>query len=225
MTNSLLEHFRKQVPVVFVTEIARLQPQIYQEAAASAYRDPRWTEAEGRSLIGDFERAIFENVTRKAARTSGLDAQDVDHVGGNCSCVHVYAGNIALTTHRVPEPGYFVRQCESRKQNAAVNKFLDGYVLKGSLSAPLPVLGRADQIRLYILHGTRLMASGDRESFVQLAAPDSELGKYQWLCSFGELQQAYLADSRENNAGGGEDGLKKQLPKLRKFKKSDEAGQ
>lgn len=219
--NPVFTHIRTLVPVGFVTELARRQPQVYEEARASAYADPRWTKAEGRSLIGHFERAIFENVTRVAARNHGLSYDDVDHVGDNCSCVHVYAGNLALTTHRVSEPGQFVRQCESRKQNAVVNRFLNGYVLEGSLCAPLPDLEKAPQIRLYILNGTKLNANNEREHFVQLAAPDAELSRYQWACSFAELQQAYLADSRKDASG--DVGIQSaQKPKLRKNKKTGE---
>ncbi len=224
MRNSLLDHFRQQVPVEFVTEIARRQPLAYQEAVATAYGSPMWTDAEARTLVGDVERAIFENIARVAAKNSGLKTENVDHVGGNCSCVHVYSGNIALTTHRVTERGYFVRPCESRKQSASVNKFLNGYVLDGSLSAPLPVLSEANQIRLYVLHGSKLNANKEREFFVQLAAPDAELARYQWICSFAELQQAYLADSRENENTNVSTGMRTQKPQLRKNKKLGEGG-
>ena len=125
--------------------------------------------------------------------------ENVDHIGKNSSCVHIYAGNINLTTHRVACPGYFVRPCESRKQDAADDEFMDGYFLEGSLCAPLPTLSAAKEIRLYILQGSALNEKGERESFIELAAPDSALAQYPWIRSFGELQQAYLADAREAN--------------------------
>lgn len=146
MTNdSLFDHIRKQIPAGFVTYLAQRQPQVYPEAAATAFSDPRWTEAEGRMLVGDVERAIFESISRKAAEKYKLRWENVDHIGKNSSCVHIYAGNVNLTTHRVACPGYFVRPCESRKQDAAVNEFMDGYFLEGSLCAPLPTLSAAKE--------------------------------------------------------------------------------
>ncbi len=217
--NILLDHIRLHIPAGFITYLAQKQPQVYHEAAATAFTDPRWTRAEGRMLVGDVERAIFENIARKAAIKHGLKCKDVDHQGGNSGCVHIFAGNLRLTTHRVPCPGYFVRPCESRKQDTAVNKFMDGYVLDGSLCAPLPALNRAGQIRLYILQGSVLGEKEERKGFIQLAAPDATLERYQWICSFGELQQAYLADSREANREQGQE--KRLLPKLKKTRKTE----
>lgn len=220
MPDNLFQYIRTRIPIGFIADLARRQPQVYAEAAATAYEDPRWTEAEGRSLIGHLERAIFENMTRNAAKAHGMIPNDKDHHGENCSCVHVYSDNLALTTHRVPEPGHFVRQCASRKQDAAVNKFLDGYLLDGSLCAPLPQLKGAERIRLYILHGARVNANNEKELFIQLAAPDAELNGYQWICSFSELQQAYLEDSRTNVDQT--DNMPAKKPTLRKIKKTSE---
>lgn len=220
--NTLLDHIRQHIPGGFVTFLAQHQPQVYPEAAASAFNDPRWTQAEGRMLVGDIERAIFENIVRKAAKKYKLRVSDVDHNGGNSSCIHVFAGNLRLTTHRVPSPNYFVRPCESRKQDSAVNKFMDGYVLEGSLSAPLPALDKAEEIRLFILQGSVIEEKDgkeERRSFIQLAAPDAALVRYRWICSFGELQQAYLADARDSNREQEQE--TRVLPRLKKDRKTE----
>jgi hypothetical protein len=215
----LRDYFLKQVPHDFVGLLMQRQEPVYMEAQASAFNDPRWTRSEGRSLVGDFERAIFENVTRKCAKLAGLKYADIEHRGKNSSCVQIAASNLRLTTHRVPMPGYFVRPCESRKEAAAVNKFMDGYHLDGALCAPLPTLESAECISLYILHGKYIKSTGEQRLFMQIAAPDASLDEYRWICDFGELHQAYMDDRRRSDDGEMKDERK---PKLKIIKKIEE---
>src|SRR5581483_5598644 len=126
----------------------------------------------------------------------------------NCSYVKVAAGPFRLTTHRVATPGSFVAPCVSRKQDAAVNEFMDGYVLHEDgvrdgavcLCVPLPALEQAKEIAVYALHGT-WEQDGRRTPFLEIAAPDADLEVYRWQCSFNDLKQAYLADSRAKQDG------------------------
>ena len=90
-----------------------------------------------------------------------------------------------------------VQEAESRKQAAVANRFLNGYVLEGSLSAPLPTLADAEQIHVYLLHGgTMDPATDEKKFFMHLAVPDSEVVKYCWDCSLQQLKQDFIADRR-----------------------------
>ena len=189
--DSLQVLFRQTVPVEFVDHLTRRQRWVYEEANRQCYDNPLWTEAEARYILGHTERVLFENEMRKGAVSFGIDWENANHVGDNCTYVKVVSGKFKMTGHRVPCPGYFVRPAESRKQEAAVNRFMDGYVLDGALSIPLPLLKQAKQIAAYILHGTTVDENGEKKLFLQLAIPDSELDGYRWECSFVDLRQAY----------------------------------
>jgi hypothetical protein len=219
--DSLQVLFRKAVPVEFVSYLQRRQEWIYQEAYQSCYGDPRWTEAEARSLLGDTERALFESEMRRAAEKFGLTWRNADHVGLNCTYVKVIAGPFRISAHRVPSPGSFVRPCESRKQDAAVNKFMDGYVLDGALSVPLPRLERASEIAIHALHGS-IEVDSKKNLFLELAAPDSELETYRWQCSFMELRQAYLSDARSTQSAKEIEDRAKPTPRKKKRKQQGE---
>lgn len=199
--DSLQVLFRKLVPVRFIDYLLRRQEWIYQEAFQVSHDSALWSEAEARNLVGDMERAIFENEMRKSADVCGLKWENAEHAGDNFNFVRVIAGQFRLTGHRVSCPGYFVRPCVSRRQDAVVNRFMDGYVLDGALTVPLPKLEAAKAINVYILHGSTTV-DGQRRLFLELAAPDSELEGYHWQCSFLDLRQAYLADARQQKRTG-----------------------
>jgi hypothetical protein len=151
-------------------------------------------------MLGDTERAIFESETRKAAIACGLSWEDAAHLGGNCTYVKVSVGNFRITTHRVQSPGCFVEPCESRKQDAAVNQFMDEYIDEDLLVVPLPKLRHAAEIAVYLLHGTTESQDSKRSPFLEVAAPDSELKVYRWQCSLADLRMAYMADARKADA-------------------------
>ncbi len=194
---TVLEHLLNSIPAAFFEHLAARQSFVYEEVRESV-NDPRYTPVEGRYLAGYLRRSLMENLFRQAANASGLKWQDVMHPQGRFSCVHIYAANFHLTTHYVSNPGDFVRPCASRQQDASVNKFLDGYYLRGSLLAPLPTLESARAIQLYLLHGKRFINT--ESLFINLALPDSELSKYQWQRTLPEIQQAYLEKFRQNTA-------------------------
>lgn len=190
-------HIRRAVPEKFVDYMLQRHSWIHQEAYQRCYSDPLLSKAEARYLLGHTERALCEAEMRKAAQLCGLQWMDVEHNGGNCSCVKVHAGNLVISSHRVQTPRQMVQEAESRKQAAAANRFLNGYVLEGSLSAPLPTLADAQQIHVYLLHGWTLdLATDEKKFFMHLAVPDSEVVKYCWDCSLQQLKQDFVADRR-----------------------------
>jgi len=148
-------------------------------------------------MLGYTERALFKSELRKAAIDSGLPCEDVGHNANNCNYVRVSAGNIRITAHRVPTPGSFVPEAESRKQDASVNQFLDEYIDEGLLRVPLPKIQHAKEIVFYILHGSIINLDG-KKPFLEVATPDSELSTYRWNSSFLDLRQAYMADARKD---------------------------
>ena len=212
-------HFRKSVPVKFIDHLIRRQEWVYAEARHQCCDNPLWSEPEARWMLGYTARSIFENELRKAAIASGLRVEDADHLGGNCSYVKVSAGNFRITAHRVPSPGSFVDPCESRRQDAAVNQLMDEYINEGLLCAPLPRIQQAKEIQIYLLHGELDNQAGVRMPFLELAAPDWELSKYQWQCSLSDLRQLYVADAR---IAGTETALEDRArPKPKQNKKQD----
>lgn len=221
-TDSMSAHIRSAVPEKFVDYMMKRHPWFHAEANASSYRDPRWAGAEGSYICGHLERILGESEMRKAAILSRLDWKDVEHNGRNCTCVKVYAGNLVITSHRVPSPGFMVREAESRKQAAVANRFLDGYVLQNSLCAPLPTLGSADSIQVYLLHGTYVDARTDEKKFfMQFAVPDALVEDYCWISSLAQLKQEYIADARaaKQTPSTIKDNVR---PKLKKPKKAEE---
>ncbi len=212
----LQTHFRKSVPVAFITRLIQRQEWIYEEARQYCLNSTLWSDVEGRWMLGDTERAIFESEMRKAAVASGLRCEDADHFGNNCKYVKVTASNFRITAHRVVTPGCFVQPCESRKQDAAVNEFLDEWIDEGLLCVPLPKIQSAKELAIYILHGATQNHEGKRTLFLELAAPDAELQVYRWHCSFADLRQSYLADARELGATRQVEDKAKPKPKKKK---------
>jgi hypothetical protein len=193
-------HLRSAVPEKFIDYMLQRHSWFHQEAYQRCYSDPLMTAPEARYLLGHTERVLGEAEMRKAAQLCGLKWADVEHAGGNCTCVTVYAKNLSITCHRVQSPRQMVQEAESRKQAAAANRFLNGYVLEGSLSAPLPTLTNAQLIHVYLLHGWTIdPRSQEKRFFMNFAVPDSEIAKYCWDCSLHQLKQDFVADRRSTN--------------------------
>jgi hypothetical protein len=122
----LLERFVRAVPKEFVTRLLERQQPIYQQSIAIAFNES-WTATEAKNVLPYIRRGLFESDFRKAGIECGLKTFDMPHVGENCSCVMIKADGLILTEHYVDGPGHFVRDAESRRQNAAVNKWLEEF--------------------------------------------------------------------------------------------------
>lgn len=152
MSKVLLDRFLDAVPQTFVKTMLERQLPIYQQSIVLAFNEQPWTSAEATTLLPYLRRALWESEVRRAADACGLRTFDMAHIGKNSSCVHVKAGSIILTAHYVDSPNDFVREAESRKQNAGVNRWLTHYVDNRLLIAPVPSLGERP-IYINMLHG------------------------------------------------------------------------
>jgi hypothetical protein len=192
----LLERFVGAVPKEFVTRLLERQQSIYQQSIAFAFNE-NWTATEAMSVLPYIRRGLFESDFRKAGIECGLKTFDMPHVGENCSCVMIKANGLILTEHYVDGPGQWVRDAESRKQNTAVNKWLDEFADERLLLHPLPKLGRKP-IYLNVLHGGHF-ANSDTDSltidattcFLRVAIPEE--GSKKYLCNWSgqEILLAY----------------------------------
>ena len=217
-------HVRSALPEKFFDYMLQRHQWFHQEASASCYRDPRWTAPEASYLLGHMERVLGESELRKVAKLCALRCEDVLHNAKNCNYVKVYAKNLVITAHRVQSPRQMVQHAESRKQAAVANKFLNGYVLEGTLSAPLPSIEGAEEIQVYLLHGWALDArSNEKKFFMQFAVPDAQVEEYCWECSFQQLKQEYLADKRvaKEKTSAVSDAVR---PRIKKDKKKEGEG-
>jgi hypothetical protein len=213
--DTLQVHFRQSVPVTFLDHLMRRQEWVYEEARQQCLGNALWTEAEADWMMGDTMRALFEAEFRRAAIACGLSWENVSHNGKNCTYVRVSAGNFRISSHHVSSPGSFVPPAESRKQDAAVNQFMDEYIDEGLLCAPLPKLERAKEIVIYLLHGATKSHDGRRALFLEFAAPDADSEVYQWHCSLSGLRQAYLAEARDASPDASIEDKAKPKPKKR----------
>jgi hypothetical protein len=191
------------VPEQFWRALAARQDAVYQEAKDRAFETDSWTKPEAETVAPIIRRALFENELRKAAEVAGLRSFDMDHVGKNYGYVLIRAGNLVITAHHVGGPKHFVRPCESRKQNASINRWLDTLILDGILD--LPSLDDAETINAYVLHGIEIEERAEQifeTPFLQVAVPDAELSRYQKNYAIGELIGAYTM-ARSGSAPSG----------------------
>lgn len=196
MAHILLERLVGAVPKEFITRLLERQQTIYQQAIAKSV-DESWTTIEAMNVLPYIRRGFCESEFRKTGIECGLKTFDMPHVGENCSCVMIKANALILTEHYVDGPGQFVRDAESRKQNAAVNKWLDEFVDERLLIHPLPKIGRKP-IYLNVLHGGRF-ANSDTDSltidpsscFLRFAIPEEGSKKYLYNWSAQEVLLAY----------------------------------
>jgi hypothetical protein len=124
----------QQVPADFFKQLAKRQPAIYAEAKDLALSSPSWRAPEGEMVMPHIVRALFEHEVRIAAADAGLQHLDLRHAGDNCGYGMVRAGQ------HIGSPKKFVRRCKSRRQNAAVNAFLEQLALDEVLMEPIPQL-------------------------------------------------------------------------------------
>jgi hypothetical protein len=191
----LLERFVRAVPKQFITHLLERQQTIYQQSIAFAFNE-NWTASEAMSVLPYIRRGLVESEFRKTAVECGLKPFDMPHVGENCSFVMVKANGLILTEHYVDGPGQWVRDAESRKQNTAVNKWLDEFSDDRLLLHPLPKLGRKP-IYLNVLHGGHF-ANSETDSltidvatcFLHIAIPEE--GSKKYLCNW-SAQEILLA--------------------------------
>ncbi len=195
MAHILLERLVRAVPKQFTTRLLERQQSIYQQSIATAFNES-WTATEARNVLPYIRRGLWESDFRKAAIECGLRTFDIPHAGENCSCVMVKADGLILTEHYVDGPGQFVRDAESRKQNTAVNKWLDEYADERLLLHPLPKLGRKS-IYLNLLHGGHFVNSDSdaltvdaATCFLHIAIPED--GSKKYLCNW-SAQEILLA--------------------------------
>jgi len=190
MSKVLLQRFLDSVPAEFVKHLLERQLSIYQQAMHLAFDEQPWSEIEAITLMPYIRRALFESEFRKAAIQSGLKTHNSDHVAKNSTCVLVKAGGIILTGHCVEGPEEFVREAESRKQNAGVNKWLNHYVDSRWLTAPIPKLDERP-IYINVLHGawfsSRRTGAGTVDPascFIRFAIPAADSNKYLAGCNW-----------------------------------------
>lgn len=190
MSAVLLQRFLAAVPHGFVQWLLSRQLSIYKQSIELAFNVQPWTHAEGITLLPYIRRALWEADFRNAAIQHGLKADDSDHKARNSSCVLVKAGSIILTGHCVDGPNDFVREAESRKQNAGVNRWLTHYVDSRLLMAPAPKL-EDRPIYINVLHGawfpTRqqdAITVDPSTCFLRFAIPAADSNQYLAGCNW-----------------------------------------
>jgi hypothetical protein len=182
-------------PKGFWQEISLRQEGLYNEAYSLSHQEALWKKPEADTVLPVVRRALFESTIRNAARANALKPFDMMHAGDNYPYVQVRTRRLIITAHYVPAPGHFVRFAESRKQNAAVNGWVDTYARQELLLKPLPKLGSTGAIYLYLLHGQfRDIENGKAifRPFLQIAIPDAELEIYRKVYEVRDLLMLYV---------------------------------
>jgi hypothetical protein len=209
VTNLLLERLVGAVPREFVTWLLARQQTIYRQSIAFAFNNENWTPAEAMSVLPYIRRGLFESEFRKAGIECGLKTFDMPHAGENCSCVMVKASGLILTEHYVDGPGQWVRDALSRKQNTAVNRWLEEFADERLLLHPLPKLGRKP-IYLNVLHGGHF-ANSETDSltidpsscFLRFAIPEfaiADEGSKKYLHNWSAQEVLLAYESTANTA-------------------------
>jgi hypothetical protein len=177
----------------FWSELRRRQDTLYKEAHAYAHHGALWAPHDAISVFPIVRRAVFESALRSAAQNHGLKAYDLFHDGDNYSYVLVKKKKLVITCHHVSSPDSFVRPAKSRKQNAAINEWLDYFTPRELLLKPLPELRKSGKINLYILHGQQPTDAEKKKytSFLRIAIPNAELTDYQRNYDVQELLNLY----------------------------------
>jgi hypothetical protein len=202
--DALRQLITEQSPEGFWRELSTRQEALYREAYSYSNHGTLWDKHEALVVFPIVRRAVFESATRSAAQNNGMKAYNLFHTGDTYPYVLVKAKKLLITCHHVAAPDYFVRQAESRKQNAAVNKWLDYYMRNELMLHPLPDLRQSGKINLYILHGQQ-PADADRTtftSFLQVAIPDADLTTYRKNFPVSELLQIYAQKAKDDAISG-----------------------
>ncbi|MGB8542750.1 MAG: hypothetical protein WCD49_14045 [Candidatus Acidiferrales bacterium] len=194
----------EQSPEGFWSELKRRQDALYREAHAYAHHGALWEAHDALAVFPIVRRAVFESALRSAARSHGLKPYDLFHDGDNYSYVLVKKKKLVITCHHVSSPDSFVRPAKSRKQNAAINEWLDYFTPRELLLGPLPELRKSGKINLYILHGQQ-PANAEKTkytSFLRIAIPNSELTEYQRTYDVQALLNLYAQRDQDKNVPG-----------------------
>lgn len=202
-TNPLIEKIVRAIPKGFFTHLIERQLSLYQQSISMAFVEG-WEPAEAFSAVPTIRRCFWESALRKSAISNGLKCFDMDHAAENSSCVLVKADKLILTEHYVEGPNQTVRPAKSRKQNSAVNAWMDEYTDDRLLLTPLPKLGN-NPIYLNLLHGANFshltpenLAIDPTSCFLRIAIPaaaneeEKESDKYLHNWSVDEILQAYV---------------------------------
>ncbi|MEX2299483.1 MAG: hypothetical protein WD733_01030 [Bryobacterales bacterium] len=226
MNEALEDLIIAEMPSSFLKQLAESQPVIYEEAADLARKSPSWREPEALFLIPHFRRALFEHAFRLAAGNARgrLRHFDCRHAGDNCGYGRVQAKRLVLTIHHVDGPDQFVRPCVSRRQNAAVNKFLDSSFMPDAMIEIPPDLSGAEFVNAYILHGQQTRKKADKtftEDFLRIAFPDSELNRYTRNYNVLDVLQKYAVVESAAETAAIEDKARPVLNPNKKKKISD----
>ncbi len=203
-SNPLLNRFLQAFPSQFLLRLAERQKALYQQSLALSFNES-WSRTEGFSVLPANRRALWESEARKTAVECGLKTFDLAHAGDNCSFVIVKADSLLLTVHYVDGPNQLVREAESRKQHAGVNRWLGYYADERLLTAPIPKLD-SKPIYLYLLHGARFPSTvnenlliDETTCFLRVAIPANDTSKYLFNWSVQELLQSYSLAGENRN--------------------------
>jgi len=196
MPNVLFERIIAQVPRKFWTHLRERQFAIYKQSVEISFGE-FWTRAEALSLMPANRRALWESAQRQAAIASGLKPFDVPHVGDNCSCVTIRTAELVITGHFVDGPRQVPREAESRKQNAALNRYFEYYTDERLLTRPLPKLDRKP-VYINVLHGAHFpslksenIELDETTCFLRVAVPAQDCRTYLFNWSVDDLLAEY----------------------------------
>jgi hypothetical protein len=228
VSDPLLDKITKSTPEGFFKQLFERQPALYAQALAVAFKEFTWKMPEGFHVLHAVRRALFENELRASALANAIPFYDVPHLGGNCSYVMVKSKPIIFTVHYVDGPCQFVREAESRKQNAGINKWVDYYLDERLFVEAPPAIRKDKPIYINILHGgdfsriTDGLTVDPTSLFIRVAIPDSQSVQYVRNWSVQELIQAYA--SRSDSAAAQTEIEDKAKPVIRPKKKERGAG-
>jgi hypothetical protein len=188
-------------PKRFFERLPQRQKPLYDQSLALAFNET-WTRPEAFSVLPSIRRALWESEVRKTAIECRLKPFDVNHEGDNSSCVTIKAESLVLTCHFVEGARQFVREAESRKQNAGVNRWLDYYTDSRLLTAPIPKIDK-QPIYLNLLHGAYFpeiksenLAIDESSCFLRIAIPANDSPRYLYNWSVQEFLQSYTTTLR-----------------------------
>jgi hypothetical protein len=196
MGNPLIDRITRAVPKTFWTDLKERQIPIYKQSLAISSAED-WSRVEALAVLPGNRRALFEHAMRQSAITAKLKPFDIPHLGDNSSCVTIKAAGLIIAGHFVDGPRQIPREAESRKQNAAVNRFITHHTDERLLLEPLPKFGNKP-VYLNILHGGHFpsLKSDKLEidpttAFMRVGIPAQDCVKYLFNWSVEELLLEY----------------------------------
>jgi hypothetical protein len=197
--NPLLDRIVNAFPKKFFLHFIERQQSLYQQTIDMAFSES-WQRPESFAALPMVRRNLWEAETRKNGIANSLRCFDMPHMGDNSSCVTIKASGLILTAHYVDGPHQFVRDAESRKQNAGVNGWMGEHTDERLLTSPLPKLGK-HPIYMNLLHGGLFpqlktdegqdLSIDESTCFLRVAIPDKNSDKYLYNWSVQEILLAY----------------------------------